>query len=211
MLLHLAYPTKTLATAISKTAPWCLRGKPCAICCKSIKRYKIHVRKYQDKNNTSGTTIRTYLFPALFVAYKVGCRVKIFLQPFPGLPTWEPSNLAFQSKAMLQSVSPPIRFDSDSSPIGVDSHTSKCMANKPHLFEKLCLNNNTGQVDRISNGMAIEGEGSFKFTITNDDDKAHTIQIQNSLYVPKMKRCLLLPQHWVQEAGDEQTWIENKK
>jgi hypothetical protein len=26
-----------------------------------------------------------------------------------------------------------------------------------------------------------------------------------------MRRCFLLPQHWAQEAGDKQTWMENKK
>jgi hypothetical protein len=28
---------------------------------------------------------------------------------------------------------------------------------------------------------------------------------------PKMRRCLLLPQHWAQEAGDKQTWMELKR
>ena len=39
----------------------------------------------------------------------------------------------------------------------------------------------------------------------------HTIKIPNSLYVPNLKRCILLPQDWAQEAGDKQTWIKNKK
>jgi hypothetical protein len=30
----------------------------------------------------------------------------------------------------------------------------------------------------------------------------HKIIIPNSLYVPELKRCLLSPQHWVQEARD---------
>ncbi len=85
------------------------------------------------------------------------------------------------------------------------------MANKPRLFENLHLNNNKGQVNGINNGLAIKGEGTFKFTIINNDGKAHTIKIPNSLYVRKMRRCLLLPQHWVQEAGDKQMWMENKK
>ena len=40
--------------------------------CKKIKRYKIPVRKCQDKNKTSGAIIRTYIFPEIFAAYKVG-------------------------------------------------------------------------------------------------------------------------------------------
>ena len=30
-----------------------------------------------------------------------------------------------------------------------------------------------------------------------------------SLYLPDLKQCLLSPQHWVQEAGDGQTWTGN--
>jgi hypothetical protein len=82
ILLHVAYPTKTLATAIGKSAPWHFRGKPRTICRMRVKRYKIPVRKHQDKNKTSGTsgaTMQTYLFPALFTALKVGCQVEAFL------------------------------------------------------------------------------------------------------------------------------------
>jgi hypothetical protein len=79
-----------------------------------------------------------------------------------------------------------------------------------HLFEDLRLNEDKGQVNGISNGLAIAGKGTFKFTIKDDEGKQHTIHIKNSLYVPDMRRCLLLPQHWAQEAGDEQTWMELK-
>jgi hypothetical protein len=83
------------------------------------------------------------------------------------------------------------------------------MANTPHLFEDLRLNNNKGQVDGINSGLDIAGQGTFKFNITNDDGQIHAIKIPNSLYVPNLKGCLLLPQHWAQEAGDKQTWMGN--
>jgi len=124
ILLHLAYPTKTLATAIIKSASWRLQGKPRAIRRTRVKRYKIPVRKHLDKNEksrTCGATMRTYLFPALFTAYKVGCRVEAFLRRFSGPPTWVHSHLAFQSESTLQSASSPVRFDSDSYPIGLGS------------------------------------------------------------------------------------------
>jgi hypothetical protein len=124
ILFHLAYPTKPLAKAIIKSAPWRLRGKPRAICRTRIKKYKIPVRDNQAKDKTSGATIQTYLFPALFATYKVGCRIEVFLRRFSGPPTWDHSHLAFQSEATLQSASSPVRFDSDSYPIGVDSHAS---------------------------------------------------------------------------------------
>ena len=85
------------------------------------------------------------------------------------------------------------------------------MANKPHLFEDLCLSKDKGQADGISDGLEIAGEGTFKFKIKDDEGKQHTIRIKNSLYIPKMRRCLLLPQHWAQEAGDKQTWMKLKR
>ena len=75
----------------------------------------------------------------------------------------------------------PVRFDSNSYPIGVNSHASKWMANKPHLFKDLRLNKDNGQVYGLSNGLAIEGEGTFKFPITNNDGNTHTIKIPKSL------------------------------
>ncbi len=83
------------------------------------------------------------------------------------------------------------------------------MANAPHLFENLRLNNNKGRVDGINSRLDIKGEGAFKFNITNNNGKAHMFKIPNSLYVPNLKRCLLSPQHWAQEARDEQTWMGN--
>ena len=127
----------------------------------------------------------TYLFPALFTAFKVGCRVEAFLRQYSGPPY---SPLAFQSKQTLQPMSPLVRFDSDSFLIGVDSRALRCMANNTHLFKDLRLNKNNGQVDGIADGLAIEGKGTFKFDIANEDDKKHTIRIKNSFFVPKMIR-----------------------
>jgi hypothetical protein len=82
--------------------------------------------------------MQTYLFLALFIAFKVGCQVEAFLQCYSGPPY---SPLAFQSKQeTLQSTSPPVGFDSDSFLVGVDSHVSRCMTNDTHLFEELPLN-----------------------------------------------------------------------
>ena len=53
------------------------------------------------------------------------------------------------------------------------------------------------QVDWIGSGIAIKGIGMFKF-----NSQVHTIQIPHSLYVPSLKRVLLAPHHWAQEAQD---------
>jgi hypothetical protein len=50
--------------------------------------------------------------------------------------------------------------------------------------------------------------------VNNDTGKPHRIKIPNSLYLPGLKMCLLSPQHWAQEAGDDyplpnDTWMKN--
>jgi hypothetical protein len=207
VLCHLAYPTKNLATMIHKMAPWRLKGKPPVVQRKRVKRYKKLIRELQDK--AKNQTLQTYLFPAAFAAFMVSCCVEFFLRCFLGPPIWDLTCLALQSESTLQSVSLPFRFDSDSYPVGVDNYLLKCMANAPHLFEDLHLDNDKGQVVRINSGLDIAGQGTFKFNITDDNGKSHTIRIPNSLYVPNLKRCLLSPQHWALEAGDEQTWMGN--
>jgi hypothetical protein len=205
-LCHLAYLTKNLATRIQRMAPWRLKGKPCIVPRRRVKRYKKPVRKLQNK--IKDHTLRTYLFPAAFAAFKVGCRIESFIRCSSGPPIWDPNYLALQSETTLQVALLPVRFDSDSYLIGMDNHASRCMANAPHLFEDLRLDNK-GQVDRINSGLDIAGQGTLRFNITNNDEKIQAIKIPNSLYVPNLKRCLLSPQHWAQEAGDKQTWMGN--
>jgi hypothetical protein len=187
-LIRLAYTTEFVAKVITKLAPWRLRGRPRAIRCTRRKRYKIPVRKQNKSKNLHGETMRTYLFPALFTAFKVGCRVESFLRQCSG-PVC--SHLAFQSEQTPTTL--PVQFDSDSFLIGVDSHASRCMVNDTHLFENLRLNKNNGQVNRIADGLAIKGERTFKFDITDNDGKRHTIKIKNSLYVPKMRGASCRP------------------
>ena len=73
-LIYLAYPTKIVVKVITKLAPWRLQGKPHAIRHTKVKRYKIPRQNFQTKSKKPcGATMRTYLFPALFAAFKVGC------------------------------------------------------------------------------------------------------------------------------------------
>ncbi len=92
MLCHLAYPTKNLATRIQRTALWCLKGKPCVVPHRRVKRYKKPVRKLQNK--IKDHTLQTYLFPAAFATFKIGCCVESFIRRFLGLPIWDPTCLA---------------------------------------------------------------------------------------------------------------------
>jgi hypothetical protein len=75
------------------------------------------------------------------------------------------------------------------------------MVNSPHLFKNLQLKQE-GEVAGINSELEIKGIGTFKFKVKDDDGTTHEIKIPNSLYLPDLKRCLLSPQHWAQEAGD---------
>ena len=89
ILLHLTYPTKTLATTITKSAPWCLRGKLHTICRTRFKRYTILVRDHQAKNKTSGATIQTYLFRCSLLP----TRLVVVSKPFPDASPVHPPGL----------------------------------------------------------------------------------------------------------------------
>ena len=87
------------------------------------------------------------------------------------------------------------------------------MANAPHLFEDLKLTK-IGEVEGIKQGLVIRGIRTFKFKIKDNDGKTHKIKVPNTLFLPDLRRCLLSPQHWVQEARDNYpllrgTWMES--
>ncbi len=62
ILCHLAYPTKSLATTIHKMAPWRLRGKPCLVWRKRVKKYKRPIRaaKQSQKPNALNLPVPGY-------------------------------------------------------------------------------------------------------------------------------------------------------
>jgi hypothetical protein len=93
---------------------------------------------------------------------------KFFYDPSPVHP---PGPTPIWPSKVRQHASLPVRFDSGSYPIGVDSQALECMANKAHLFEDLRLNKDKGQVDGIIDGLAIAGKGTFKFIIKDDEGK----------------------------------------
>ncbi len=186
-LIYLALPKdsmsfRILAKTIAETPAWQLRGHPRDARCKKFKCFKKLKKKLvskvaHDKTITKG--LPSYLVPALFAAFKVGCRVEIellhFLHPIQRAPRF----LALQS-ASLSNLT--VRFDSDLFEIGIDNHASRCMANAPHLFEDLHLIDDAGEVNGIGDGLEIKGRGTFVFSLADDNGKVHTIKIPNSLY-----------------------------
>jgi len=124
----------------------------------------------QDKTikHTITKKLPSYLMPAFFAAFKVGCCVKDKLRRFLRPLQRAPRFLALQGAFLGD---PAVRFDSDSFSIGIDNHASQCTANAPHLFEDLHLIDNAGEVNGIGEGLAIKGKGTFKFSIEDDNGK----------------------------------------
>jgi hypothetical protein len=73
----------------------------------------------------------------------------------------------------------------------------------------------SGRVGGIEEGLEIKGQGTLVLDVNDDNGKPHCIKIPNSLYLPDLRMCLLSPQLWAQEAGDNYplphgTRMENK-
>jgi hypothetical protein len=96
---------------------------------------------------------------------------------------------------------PRIRFNTNSSIIGIDTFTLITLGNQPDQFENLRTHDDT-EVEGIQGGLGIKGTGTFKFHIEDDKEGVHLIKIPNSKYVPDLKVCLLSPHHWAQEVQD---------
>jgi hypothetical protein len=73
------------------------------------------------KDKTITKKLPSYLVPALFAAFKVGCRVEIELRRFLCPIQRAPQFLALQSASL---GNPTVQFDSDSFKIGIDNHAS---------------------------------------------------------------------------------------
>jgi hypothetical protein len=149
---------------------------------------------------------KTYLFSFLWTTFQVGCCVKVAyryaIKWLHALP-WPRQAVRIALQANGRSAcSNNVRFDSDLFPVGVDNHASRCMGNDKRLFNNLILARTLQRVGGISKGLPIQGKGKLVININDNNDKPHRIKIPNSLYLPGLKMCLLLPQHWAQEAGD---------
>jgi hypothetical protein len=184
---------------------WPLQGRRTHTIPKRLrKRKKPSVCLWMEATNGK-SMLRTYLVPIAVSNLRVGCQVEgrmrellafHHLRELPSFP--QPTFTALLSAVNHTST---LCFNFDSYPIKIDTHTSRCMVNTPHLFKDLKLRN-VGELECIKSGLDIKGTGTFKFNIKDGNGMLHKIKIPNSLYIPELKRCLLSPQHWVQEAKD---------
>jgi hypothetical protein len=110
--------------------------------------------------------------------------------------------VALQVKKKSHKEQKLVLFNTNSYSVGVDNHASQCMGNYERLFENLTPFTSASCVGKIEGGLQIKGQGMFISSLNENKGHTHCIKIPNSLYVHGLKMCLLLPQHQVQEAGD---------
>ncbi len=140
-----------LMATILRGAPWPPQGHRGPIFQRHRKvKMKVRNRHHQA---TIREKLRAHLFALTIASLKAGCGVESSLQNF-----CHPHHARFTA---LQGThgnpwSNQVRFDSDSFPIGVDSHASYCYINSPHLLDDLVLSNK-GSVDGITDGLPIKG------------------------------------------------------
>ncbi len=211
-LFQAAYPTdpmlrKTTYCIFIRESPWLwpLQERRTHTIPKRLrKRKKPSVCLWKEATNGK-SMLRTYLVLIMVSILRVGCRVEGWLRELLASHRLR-EILSFPRPTFTTLLSAvgrtrAVSFDSNSYPIEIDTYASGCMVNAPHLFEDLKLGD-VGEVEGIKSGLYIKGTEMFKFKIKDDNGTTHKIRILNSLYLPELKRCLLSPQHWVQEAKD---------
>ncbi len=148
-LFQAAYPTdpmicKTTYNVFIRKSPWRwpIRGRRTHSVPKRLRRKKkpsVHLQT----ESTIKAKLRTYLVPVAVSIYKVGCCVEGQLRELLAshclreLPSI--SQPTFTTLSSMVDRTRAVCFDSDSYPIRIDTHASRCMVNTPHLFEDLNL------------------------------------------------------------------------
>jgi hypothetical protein len=176
--------------------PWSFQRTQRPMPRKRVKKFlKPNVSKVQGKSNNHKNWMRTYLIPIGMATFRVGCHIKMVWRRLGHLLGRPPPPPHFTA-LLGQDIKPEdsyIHFDTDSYPIGVNNHALRCMANNPHLFENLEVAPQGQHVSGIAAGIEIRGVGTYIMRLQDNQGKMHEIKIPNSLYLPELRQCLLLP------------------
>ena len=89
------------------------------------------------------------------------------------------------------------RFDSDSRPWLIDNCLTACISNRKEDFVGP-LQRVRAEVKGIGGPMMVTMRGTLRWSIKDDQGRAHTFHIPNSYYGPKSPVRLFSPQHWAQ-------------
>ena len=94
-------------------------------------------------------------------------------------------------------------FDTDSFEIGIDNRTSYSMTGYIGDMVGPMTPTSNYYIKGISGkNVPVNGIGTVKWSIEDDDGMQHGLLIPNSLYVKEFKGRLLSPQHWSQSSND---------
>ncbi len=160
-LLIQTVPKDEYTLGIFRASPsWFLRGTHRTVPRKKVKRDRKPRVRLRPEGGKTTKQIRTYLVPIAMATFRVGCRVERFLRRL-GRPGRPPSRFTALSSAMDPTSESNLHFDSNSYPIGVDNHASRCMANAPHLFRDLKLIPEGEQVRGIGRRVGNKGCGDI--------------------------------------------------
>jgi len=132
---------------------------------KRLRKQKKPSVRFRSNEHNNKMKLWTYLVPIAVTLLKVGCCVESCLccwrlrelfhfRHLMELPSVAVSTYTALSGA-IDGIST-VRFDSDSYPIGIDCHASRCMVNSPRLFENLQIKQG-GEVAGINSGLEIKG------------------------------------------------------
>jgi hypothetical protein len=120
---------------------------------KRVKRYKKPV-SIVPEGDRKANKLQPYLFLLAMASFWVGCCVESLARQLCSRTQVSLHLRALQGLKDAPQQSP-LLFNSDSFPIGVDNHASRCMANAPHLFKDLRLAPTRKKVDGIGEGLEI--------------------------------------------------------
>jgi len=87
-----------------------------------------------------------------------------------------------------------MRFSSDRA-VCIDTGASCTISNHKEDFISLLPSPSSTVIKGISNGLSIQGTGTIRWPIFNDDGNKITLHLHNCFYVPDAPMCLLSPQH----------------
>jgi hypothetical protein len=131
------------------------------------------VRAWNAGDDGNKPKAKTYLWALAWIVFKVGCCIEYSIRlclkrwhRLPRLTKHQSIRLVFQADKGRSD--PHVRFDSNSIPVGVDNHPSRCLAQDKRLFENLtpfC----SGRIGGIEGGFQIKGQGTLVLDINDDN------------------------------------------
>ena len=86
------------------------------------------------------------------------------------------------------------KFDTNSKPLEIDNHASKCMSNDEKDFITAITLLANMRAKGAGEFLKVIGKGTVRWKIENDEGKYHDIIIKNALFIPGLSSCLLCPQ-----------------